>query len=355
MINIENQNQGRPSLMNADFETVLTGLRELKDRNLPFGNPSGSDLLSGLREQKDEKILTMVVPTGAQLLDTWPRMSGTVKWFNPTKGFGFITPDNGGLDVFVHQSEIQLSGFRSLAQGEPVEYQLYDGQKGPKALKVTGPQGEQVKGAPRQAKPKVEKATLTDNTHVPSNLINLAGNFIQVANHNHVPVSTPVLAPTQALHALPSMISTPTPGSPQISHYFVAQPGLQHYYATASDLSSFDMSHRMPMSPTPLMIEGMPMSPQPQYIPFTPVGQYTTAHTPTPFSFPNQNQQNSMAMNVMNSPPQVPQQMYDYSYQMHMVPQDGSNPYGQSPHSFIDESAQRSMQISSPLSPIHIS
>merc|ERR1712027_106776 len=106
------------------------------------------------------------------------------------------------------------------------------------------------KGAPRQTKPKVEKATLTDNTQVP--------------------FSTPVLAPTQALHALPSMISTPTPASPQISHYFVAQPGLQNYYATASDLSSFDMSTGMPMSPTPMMIESMPMSPQPQYIPFTP-------------------------------------------------------------------------------------
>jgi len=340
MINIENQNQGCPSPMNTEFETVLTGLREQKDRNLPT-------MLTGLREQKDEKT-PMMAPVA-----TGPRMSGVVKWFNPTKGFGFITPDNGGLDVFVHQSEIQLPGFRSLAQGEPVEYQLYDGQKGPKALKVTGPQGKQVKGAPRQTKPKVEKATLTDNTQVPSNLIKLASNnYIQLANH--VPVSTPVLAPTQALHALPSMISTPTPASPQISHYFVAQPGLQNYYATASDLSSFDMSTGMPMSPTPMMIESMPMSPQPQYIPFTPVGQYTTATTPTPFSFPNQNKQNSMAMNVMNSPPQMPQPTFDYNYQMQMMAQDNSSPYDQTPNSFIDESAQMAMQISSPLSPIHV-
>lgn len=80
-----------------------------------------------------------------------PRHGGVVKWFNPTKGFGFITPEDGGADVFVHQSEIQLGGFRSLAQGEYVEYDLvFNGEKGPKALKVTGPQGTPPKGAPRQ-------------------------------------------------------------------------------------------------------------------------------------------------------------------------------------------------------------
>jgi len=80
------------------------------------------------------------------------RCSGVVKWFNPTKGFGFITPEDGGADVFVHQSEIQLGGFRSLAQGEVVEYDLLNGEKGPKALRVTGPNGAPPKGAPRQPK-----------------------------------------------------------------------------------------------------------------------------------------------------------------------------------------------------------
>jgi len=80
------------------------------------------------------------------------RCSGVVKWFNPTKGFGFITPSDGGADVFVHQSEIQLGGFRSLAQGEVVEYDLLNGEKGPKALRVTGPNGAPPKGAPRQPK-----------------------------------------------------------------------------------------------------------------------------------------------------------------------------------------------------------
>jgi len=333
MFNIENQNQGRSSPMNTEFETVLTGLREQKDRNLP-------EIMRGEVGQLEKAQPMSPVATG-------PRMSGIVKWFNPTKGFGFITPDNAGLDVFVHQSEIQLPGFRSLAQGEPVEYQLYDGQKGPKALKVTGPQGNQVQGAPRQTKPKPEKPTLAEKSQMQSNLIKLASNYYQMANH--VPVSTPVLAPTQALNPLPSMISTPTPGSQQISHYFVAQPGFQNYYATASDLSAFDMTTAMPMSPTPMMIESMPMSPQPHYIPITSLGQYT-ATTPTPYAFPNQNRQNSMQMNLMNSPPVTPQPTFDYGYQMQVVPQN-NNPYEPTPNSFLDDSTP--MQISSPLSPIH--
>jgi len=86
-----------------------------------------------------------------QIEEKPPRHGGVVKWFNPTKGFGFITPEDGGADVFVHQSEIQLGGFRSLAQGEYVEYDLvFNGEKGPKALKVTGPAGQPPKGAPRQ-------------------------------------------------------------------------------------------------------------------------------------------------------------------------------------------------------------
>ncbi len=61
---------------------------------------------------------------------------GTVKWFNNDKGFGFITPDGGGKDLFVHHSAIQGSGFRSLADGARVEYESEDGPKGPKAINV---------------------------------------------------------------------------------------------------------------------------------------------------------------------------------------------------------------------------
>ena len=61
---------------------------------------------------------------------------GTVKWFNGEKGFGFIAPDAGGADVFVHYSEIDAGGFRSLDEGQRVEFEVGQGQKGPQATGV---------------------------------------------------------------------------------------------------------------------------------------------------------------------------------------------------------------------------
>jgi CspA family cold shock protein len=61
---------------------------------------------------------------------------GTVKWFNDAKGFGFITPSGGGKDVFVHHTAIQAEGFRSLAEGQAVEYEVTQGPKGPQATNV---------------------------------------------------------------------------------------------------------------------------------------------------------------------------------------------------------------------------
>eukprot|EP00521_Asterionellopsis_glacialis_P004854 CAMPEP_0195269288 /NCGR_PEP_ID=MMETSP0706-20130129/13676_1 /TAXON_ID=33640 /ORGANISM="Asterionellopsis glacialis, Strain CCMP134" /LENGTH=122 /DNA_ID=CAMNT_0040324361 /DNA_START=35 /DNA_END=403 /DNA_ORIENTATION=- len=77
-------------------------------------------------------------------------VTGTVKWFNSQKGFGFITPDDDSGDVFVHQTEIQADGFRSLAEGESVEFNVeLDGKTGKsKAVRVSGPDGANVQGAP---------------------------------------------------------------------------------------------------------------------------------------------------------------------------------------------------------------
>jgi CspA family cold shock protein len=65
------------------------------------------------------------------------RTTGRVKWFNDQKGFGFITPDGGERDCFVHHSAIQMQGFRTLAEGDRVEFEVVQGDKGPAAQSVT--------------------------------------------------------------------------------------------------------------------------------------------------------------------------------------------------------------------------
>jgi len=63
--------------------------------------------------------------------------TGTVKWFNDSKGFGFISPADGSADVFVHFSAVQGDGFRTLAEGQTVSYEVENGPKGPQASAVT--------------------------------------------------------------------------------------------------------------------------------------------------------------------------------------------------------------------------
>jgi CspA family cold shock protein len=62
--------------------------------------------------------------------------TGTVKWFNANKGYGFITPDDGGADLFVHHSEIKAAGYTSLKEGQKVEFEVGQGKKGPCATNV---------------------------------------------------------------------------------------------------------------------------------------------------------------------------------------------------------------------------
>ena len=65
------------------------------------------------------------------------KISGTVKWFNDAKGFGFITPDNGGEDLFAHFSSIQMNGFKTLKEGQKVSFEIAQGPKGKQALSIT--------------------------------------------------------------------------------------------------------------------------------------------------------------------------------------------------------------------------
>ena len=64
------------------------------------------------------------------------KIKGNVKWFNESKGFGFITPEDGSKDVFVHFSAIQTNGFKTLAEGQRVEFEITNGAKGPSAANV---------------------------------------------------------------------------------------------------------------------------------------------------------------------------------------------------------------------------
>eukprot|EP00545_Synedropsis_sp_CCMP1620_P014478 CAMPEP_0119015722 /NCGR_PEP_ID=MMETSP1176-20130426/11486_1 /TAXON_ID=265551 /ORGANISM="Synedropsis recta cf, Strain CCMP1620" /LENGTH=140 /DNA_ID=CAMNT_0006969035 /DNA_START=52 /DNA_END=474 /DNA_ORIENTATION=+ len=81
-------------------------------------------------------------------------VTGAVKWFDAKKGFGFIAPDDGSGDVFVHYSVVHANGFKSLADGETVEFDIIEEDNGKlKANNVTGPGGAPVKGAARREYP----------------------------------------------------------------------------------------------------------------------------------------------------------------------------------------------------------
>jgi cold shock protein len=95
--------------------------------------------------------------------------TGIVKWFNAEKGFGFITPDDGSKDVFVHFSAIRGSGFRSLDEGARVQFEVGQGAKGPQAQDVTRTDGGPTEAAPRPTNRFAQGERATSNFSPPSN------------------------------------------------------------------------------------------------------------------------------------------------------------------------------------------
>lgn len=81
-------------------------------------------------------VAVLVIIMSAQSSVVQMKLKGQVKWFNESKGFGFITPADGSKDVFVHFSAIQDNGFKTLAEGQLVEFEIQDGAKGPSAVNV---------------------------------------------------------------------------------------------------------------------------------------------------------------------------------------------------------------------------
>lgn len=81
---------------------------------------------------------TPATPSGKPAkLEERPLPTGAIKWFNAEKGYGFIIPDEGGNDIFVHHSNISMDGFRTLAEGQKVEFETGEGRKGPEAINVS--------------------------------------------------------------------------------------------------------------------------------------------------------------------------------------------------------------------------
>eukprot|EP00979_Chaetoceros_neogracilis_P008382 scaffold1862_cov268-Chaetoceros_neogracile.AAC.47 len=113
-----------------------TAMRTMRFTQVKVAAPASTSFLSAFRAFSEEAGDTL---------------AGHVKWFDVKKGFGFITPTDGGEDVFVHQTVINSDGFRSLADGEEVRFNIHTDETGRKrAADVTGPDGGYVQGAPKR-------------------------------------------------------------------------------------------------------------------------------------------------------------------------------------------------------------
>ena len=100
-------------------------------KNQEYILSSLKDILRIKVKTRDSILLTAIQRPGSKKVST-----GTVKWFNSSKGFGFILPDDGGEDLFVHHSEILTSGYANLDEGQKVEFEVGQGKKGPCATQV---------------------------------------------------------------------------------------------------------------------------------------------------------------------------------------------------------------------------
>ena len=153
---IKNIELGRKSVEEAQAATktpliiVLDNIRSLNNIGSIF-RTSDAFLL-----QKIARSVVRSTPVQARFISSTPvldRETGVVKWFNDTKGFGFIIPDNdaAGGDVFVHYSDIQGDGFRMLLEGQSVEFEVGEQDDGrSRAIDVTGPDGEKIIAEPRR-------------------------------------------------------------------------------------------------------------------------------------------------------------------------------------------------------------
>jgi len=100
-----------------------------------------------MKHANKTRIIRRNVTQSNRQIDKLPVQFGSCKWFNVLKGFGFITPDDGGYEVFVHQSVLQMPGFRSLEAGESVEFRARSSERGREALTVSGPAAVDCKGS----------------------------------------------------------------------------------------------------------------------------------------------------------------------------------------------------------------
>jgi CspA family cold shock protein len=108
-------------------------------------------------------ILTIPVYKTLQEEQNGAQMIGTVKWFDAKKGYGFISPNSGGKDVFVHHTAIDMKGYRTLAEGQQVEFEEVSGKQGPQAANVVPVSAENVDAVSGKSKDKPTSRSSADD------------------------------------------------------------------------------------------------------------------------------------------------------------------------------------------------